>query len=262
MGERIGVYRRRRGLSQQVLAGLVGRSESWLSQVERGVRSVDSLSVTLDLARVLKVEPANLIGRPWELAPNGDASSDGLDEVRGFFARHDDLLQGAQGEPVDLNDVRRQVASVHRTYQAARYTACIEAVTPLLADVDRGARLPGHAHQEFVLAHVSAYVVAVKMLTKLGATDLAMLASDRAARAAVDYRSDVARASAAYQVTCALLRADRSEDAEHLAVGMAEQVQEGARSDAPSVVSVAGALWLIAVVPVRGPVGLTRPDLR
>jgi ribosome-binding protein aMBF1 (putative translation factor) len=44
IGERIAIYRRRRGISQAVLAGLVGRSESWLSQVERGARSVDRLS--------------------------------------------------------------------------------------------------------------------------------------------------------------------------------------------------------------------------
>ncbi|WP_428983209.1 helix-turn-helix transcriptional regulator [Phytohabitans maris] len=41
VGERIAAYRRRRGLSQAALAGLVGRSELWLSQVERGIRSVD-----------------------------------------------------------------------------------------------------------------------------------------------------------------------------------------------------------------------------
>jgi len=44
-GERIARARRRRGLSQAVLAGLVGRSESWLSQVERGKRGIDSYSV-------------------------------------------------------------------------------------------------------------------------------------------------------------------------------------------------------------------------
>jgi transcriptional regulator with XRE-family HTH domain len=44
IGERIKLYRRRRGLSQPKLAQLIGRSESWLSQVERGVRSVDRLS--------------------------------------------------------------------------------------------------------------------------------------------------------------------------------------------------------------------------
>jgi transcriptional regulator with XRE-family HTH domain len=41
VGERIAIYRRRRGLSQVVLAGLIGRSVSWLSQVERGTRAVD-----------------------------------------------------------------------------------------------------------------------------------------------------------------------------------------------------------------------------
>jgi transcriptional regulator with XRE-family HTH domain len=40
-GQRIARARKRRGLSQAVLAGLVGRSESWLSQVERGKRGVD-----------------------------------------------------------------------------------------------------------------------------------------------------------------------------------------------------------------------------
>jgi ribosome-binding protein aMBF1 (putative translation factor) len=37
-GQRIARARWRRGLSQAVLAGLVSRSESWLSQVERGRR--------------------------------------------------------------------------------------------------------------------------------------------------------------------------------------------------------------------------------
>ena len=54
------MYRRRRGLSQAALAGLVGRSESWLSQVERGIRSVDRLSVLLDMAKILHVDVESL----------------------------------------------------------------------------------------------------------------------------------------------------------------------------------------------------------
>jgi transcriptional regulator with XRE-family HTH domain len=53
--------RRSRGLSQTALAGLVGRSESWLSQVERGLRPVDRLSVLAELARVLRVDLATLL---------------------------------------------------------------------------------------------------------------------------------------------------------------------------------------------------------
>ena len=61
-GQRIARARRRRGLSQAVLAGLVGRSESWLSQVERGKRGIDSHSVLLRLAEVLRVDIEELTG--------------------------------------------------------------------------------------------------------------------------------------------------------------------------------------------------------
>ena len=61
-GQRIARARRRRGLSQAVLAGLVGRSESWLSQVERGKRSVDSHSVLVRLAEILRVDIEELTG--------------------------------------------------------------------------------------------------------------------------------------------------------------------------------------------------------
>ena len=65
---------------------------------------------------------------------------------------------------------------------------------------------------------------------------------------------------AAYQVVCALLRADRTEDGEHLAVDMAEVVQREARPDAPSIISVAGALWLISAVIAGRQPGRTGPE--
>ena len=61
-GQLIARARRRRGLSQAVLAGLVGRSESWLSQVERGKRGVDSHSVLVRLAEILRVDIEELTG--------------------------------------------------------------------------------------------------------------------------------------------------------------------------------------------------------
>jgi transcriptional regulator with XRE-family HTH domain len=36
IGQRVAWYRNRRGLSQEVLAGLVGRTADWLSKVENG----------------------------------------------------------------------------------------------------------------------------------------------------------------------------------------------------------------------------------
>jgi transcriptional regulator with XRE-family HTH domain len=51
VGERIAIYRRRRGLSQVALANLIGRSEAWVSQVERGIRHVDHCRSSSGLLR-------------------------------------------------------------------------------------------------------------------------------------------------------------------------------------------------------------------
>jgi transcriptional regulator with XRE-family HTH domain len=249
IGERIAAYRRRRGLSQAALAGLVGRSESWLSQVERGIRSVDRLSVLLDMARVLHVEVEALTGRPWQYAPNGGGVVESLDGVRRFFSQYDHLLGIEPPEPIPLDDLRDRVAAAHATYQAARYDDVIDELPDLLAAVEGLHRtVDGADRREMLHGYTSAYVVAAKLLTKLGVADLAMLAADRCATAAVDADSLSARGLAAYQVVCALLRADRSDEAERLAVSTAELVQRQARADEPLLVSVAGALWLIAAV--------------
>ncbi|MGH8901298.1 MAG: helix-turn-helix domain-containing protein, partial [Egibacteraceae bacterium] len=44
IGDRVRYHRKRRSLSQTVLANRVGRSESWLSQVERGNRPIVKLN--------------------------------------------------------------------------------------------------------------------------------------------------------------------------------------------------------------------------
>ncbi len=64
IGERIAFYRRRRGLSQAVLADLVGRSEDWLSKIERGERDIRRLDVLADVARALRVTLGDLLGEP------------------------------------------------------------------------------------------------------------------------------------------------------------------------------------------------------
>ena len=86
IGRRVALHRRRRGLSQAAVAGWVGRSESWLSQVERGLRTVDSYTVLRDLARVLRVEIATLtgVGAAAEAgASRRDADVDALERALG-----------------------------------------------------------------------------------------------------------------------------------------------------------------------------------
>jgi transcriptional regulator with XRE-family HTH domain len=49
-------------MSQQVLAHLVGRSQSWVTKIERGEREVERISTIVELAAVLRVDPVELAG--------------------------------------------------------------------------------------------------------------------------------------------------------------------------------------------------------
>jgi transcriptional regulator with XRE-family HTH domain len=245
IGRRIAAYRRRKGLSQAALAGLVGRSESWLSQVERGLRDVDRLSVLTDLARVLDV-PLDVLSAfpPGRAAASGPA--DPLQHVRAFFMGHPGLLattdhRRATPEP----DLGTSVAAAHRDYQAARYEVVIAGLPALLAEAER-TRRPERRRTQGAIA--SAYILAAKLLTKLGATDLAVLAADRGATAAASTESLACRGAAAYQVVTALGAAGRSAEAEEMAVRMAEHLEVAGGLGSPEVVSVTGALWLESAV--------------
>jgi transcriptional regulator with XRE-family HTH domain len=54
-GERLRILRTRRGLTRPVLAGLLGKSPSWLKQVERGDIHTPSLPMVFRIAEVLRV---------------------------------------------------------------------------------------------------------------------------------------------------------------------------------------------------------------
>ncbi|RLU86240.1 hypothetical protein CTZ27_25000 [Streptomyces griseocarneus] len=75
VGTRIARSRRRRGWSQRRLALEVGKSESWVSQAERGALSLDSLATAETLAQVLGVEPSYVLALderwPGTPAPDG-----------------------------------------------------------------------------------------------------------------------------------------------------------------------------------------------
>src|SRR5215472_3292812 len=120
IGRRIQMYRLRRGLTQEVLAGRVGRSTSWLSQVERGLRAIESWRGMLDLADVLQVDPRALVGRPLNLAPNGGRQYEALASIRDAILGYGSIwTSGARSEsargPADL---QTDIVHANRLYQA------------------------------------------------------------------------------------------------------------------------------------------------
>lgn len=89
LGGRIAHRRRQLGLSQAELAALVERSESWVSQVERGVLKVDRLTVRAKLAGALQ-------WRLEDLFPVVEINELGMSRVAVFV----ELL--LEGEEVDV----------------------------------------------------------------------------------------------------------------------------------------------------------------
>ncbi|SDT11103.1 Transcriptional regulator, contains XRE-family HTH domain [Friedmanniella luteola] len=247
IGERVAIARRRRGLSQAVLANLIGRSESWLSQVERGVRSVDRLPVLMDLAEVLHVEVEALLGRPWKFAPNGTSSPDELSEVRHYLNGYAHLFPFAEAD-VSLPDLKVAITDGHTDYQGARYARAATNLTGLLTAADVLDRRPQPHALDAIQIYVSGYLLAAKLLCKLGAAELAMLAADRAASAAMHGDSEADRLLTGYQVVAGLLRADQVEDAEALALRLVEPIAAPGIEDNPDLLSAAGSLWLLTAV--------------
>jgi transcriptional regulator with XRE-family HTH domain len=82
VGERIAWYRQRRGMSQEVLAGLVGRTADWLSKIENNRIDLDRLSVLHSLASALDVTIGDLIGEPSLLDWSADSGRSTVPALR------------------------------------------------------------------------------------------------------------------------------------------------------------------------------------
>lgn len=246
IGDRIRIYRRRRGLSQKELAGLIGRSESWVSQVERGVRSVDKFSVLVDIAQVLKTNVETLVGTRMEYAPNGDAPVEGIDMVAAALTAYPGLATGdPRDSTIHLDDAQRLADEAHARYQSADYLAAARVLARLIPAVDAAvARQSFDEIEAWLHIQHAVYIATAKLLTRSGEGHPAWLAADRASTAAVRLGSPVLRALAAYQVTTALLKLDRLDEAERVALTSAENIDD----DSPTGISAQGALFLISAV--------------
>ncbi|MGQ4597175.1 helix-turn-helix domain-containing protein [Nocardia sp. R6R-6] len=82
IGERVAWYRRRRGMSQGVLAGLVGRTDDWVGKIENNRIPLDRLSILRLLADALDVSLGDLIGEPTLLDWTNDSGASTVPALR------------------------------------------------------------------------------------------------------------------------------------------------------------------------------------
>ncbi|POX41344.1 XRE family transcriptional regulator [Streptomyces sp. Ru73] len=249
IGERVAWYRRRRGLSQEVLAGLVGRTVDWLSKAENGRIELDRLSVIKSLADALDVSLGDLIAEPTLMEWTPDSGTNTVPALRSALMNYRQLtpLFGlpTEGEPPALDELRRNVAEVWDAYQDSRYGLATRRLPLLLTD----ALIAGQAYegQERERAHAltaMTYQGAAMVLTKLGEADLAWIAADRGLTAAQQSGDAVVTGSLFRSVAHCLLSTGRFDAAVQLVSDASDYLRPGLVTASPDFLSVYGTLFL------------------
>jgi len=256
LGERIAYWRRRRGMSQRVCAELVGRTEGWLSQIERGVRPLDRLSVLIELARVLRIDPSELTGPAIrQLAPNGH-DHPAIATLRAALMRYDTVAgivrpsDQPEVRPRDLAGLRRDAEQVWELRQEARYDELGILLPQLLMEAQRAVQQADDDDtlREALAIHVHVLNVAAGVSKKFGDTELAWIAADRAMAGAARAEDPLLVAAAARRAANVFLAAGRLPEARDLALGAAEALQPGLDAADAEHLSMWGGLLLTGVL--------------
>jgi transcriptional regulator with XRE-family HTH domain len=181
-GQRVAWHRVRRGKSQEVLAGLVGRTEDWLSKVENDRAPLDRISVIKALAHALDVSVFDLIG---EGSPEVPGRQRYVDDVRAALMDYRQLSPllfaiKADVEPPSVHLLQRDLAEVMRAYQDSRYSHVLRSLPELLTQTRVALReSSGRDRRPFERIAALTDQSAAMILTKLGESELAWIAAQR-----------------------------------------------------------------------------------
>nr|WP_246272103.1 helix-turn-helix domain-containing protein [Amycolatopsis acididurans] len=254
IGERIAFYRRRRGLSQAILADLVGRSEDWLSKIERGERDIRRLDVLAEVAKALRVTLGDLLGEP--VLMEDEERHDDVPAIRDALMAPSRLSRtlfasALAPERIDPAPVAALVESAWLSYQGGDLGHVVQALPGLIKTSQQmeaaGADDPAYKRQA---ASISARVhhLTATALSKIGEADLSWIAAERAMQAADEADDPLVLASAARSGTHALLAVGRFEDALELGEAAARWLEPKMAAGDPAALSLYGMLYLRTAV--------------
>jgi transcriptional regulator with XRE-family HTH domain len=253
IGQRVALYRRRRGLSQEVLAGLVGKTAEWLRKVETNRAELDRLSVIREVARELDVSLGDLIGEPSLLEWSKESGRRTIPALRAVLHDYRDLAPGLVGSvaesPPLLRDLEREVGQVWVAYQNSRYGSLARRLPYLIHDCQAATRSWDGADAQRAHA-LSAYVhqVATLLLTKLGEADLAWIAASRGLVTANAGNDPVVVGSLSRAAAHALVSIGEYQQAQGLVSTMAQHLQPLLTRPTPQLLSVYGSLHLVGAL--------------
>jgi transcriptional regulator with XRE-family HTH domain len=253
IGQRVAFYRRRRGLSQEVLAGLVGKTAEWLRKVETNRAELDRLSVIRAVAKTLDVSLGDLVGEPSLFVWSEESGRQTIPALRAALHDYRHLTPAvvtvAEDDPPPLADLERDVADVWDTYQRSQYGTLARHLPYLIHDCHTATRACDGTEGQHAQA-LTAYVhqVATLFLTKLGEADLAWIAASRGLAAANASLDHVVIGSLSRAAAHALLSIGEYAQARGLASTTAHFLESRLAKPTPQLLSVYGSLHLVCAL--------------
>jgi transcriptional regulator with XRE-family HTH domain len=232
IGQRIARARRRRGLSQAVLAGLVDRSESWLSQVERGKRGVDSHTVLTRLTEILHTDIGELTGP--DDSPVTKRAYSGAAQIEQAMMCYDAISESITRrsctQKPDPKNLLARIGSAYHSYQATRYEETGRLLPGLIREVEEASRMSGLSDPAVCEARALAYDTATALLSRVGEHMLAWTAADRAIAAAEQSGRPILTAFGSYRLAYVLANRQHPRQAVQLAVTAADALEQTMKS--------------------------------
>jgi transcriptional regulator with XRE-family HTH domain len=242
LGDRLGRLRRMAGLTQDQLAEKSGVSVDVVKKLEQHRKHSARLPTLHALAKGLGTEVTALLGDPPAVASNGAPEPPELVELR--RAVMPSLVPKPPGDlgTLSIGVVRAEIADAWSLYHSADFAQLLT----LLPEIVNEARLlsaVGSADQKAAgsAALGKALQLVGHLAIRLGKTDLALSALERAASAAGNSSDDLLTPMVYNSVAWAYQRQNRLGDAGELAVTAADQVEAG-RLDSAARVRVWGGL--------------------
>jgi transcriptional regulator with XRE-family HTH domain len=245
--ERIKLYRRRAGLTQEQAAQLKGCTVSGWRKWESGERQVTSLADWVEIARILRVKDLyRLTGLPVGQLPDEPAEHEMIPPIRSALHAYSPRLDG---EP-DVSRLARAVEFAWNTWHGSgqRYSR----TGPMLPDLITEARatvvaLDGPARRDAQRVAANLYLLVRPFAKRVGSLDLALLAADRSMVAADDADDPYYRAAAAWNQAMVLSTRGYPEDAITLARDAVTELERLTSEDARRL-ALLGALHLLLSV--------------
>ncbi|WP_367185087.1 transcriptional regulator [Trebonia sp.] len=225
-----------------------------MSQVERGVRPVDRMSVLQKVADVLSVSVAELRGDDEEAGP--DERPDAFDIIRLALTGHPAIgsVLGTAKLPApakQMEALRRQHADVWELVHASRYAELAPLLAALIPGLETATRTADddQVRNEARDLLADTYQATAAMMVKIGEADAAWIAADRAGFCAEEAGSPLAVAAAMFRMAHVFLAVGRGDQAHHIAASTASALEPMITSQAePGVLSLYGALHLVLAV--------------